>query len=79
MEGKPDFFRNQLLNAGLKRCHNTRQVSSGYLTLPKPTSDILKRSVIYRATQQWNTLPENMKIMKRSIKQKLMRETTQLE
>ena len=30
MEGKPDFFRNQILNAGLKHSHNTRQVSPGY-------------------------------------------------
>ena len=83
IEGKPDFFRDQLLNAGLKHSHNTRQVRLGYLTVPKPTSNILKRSVIYRATQHWNTLPENLKkiqskyLFKKSIKQKLMRESTQ--
>ena len=77
MEGKPDFFRDQLLNAGLKHSHNTRQVSLGYMKPPKPKSDILKKkSVIYRAIQQWNSLPENLKIIKnkylfkRSIKQK---------
>ena len=64
MEGKPDFFRDQLLNAGLKHSHNTRQVSLGYMKPPKPKSDILKKSIIYRATQQWNALPENMKIIK---------------
>ena len=85
IEGKPDFFRDQLFNAGLKHNYQTRQVSSGYLGLPKPNSELLKKTVIYRATQQWNSLPGNIKrikskyLFKRSIKQILMRETTQLE
>ena len=44
IEGKPDFFRDQLFNAGLKHNYQTRQVSSGYLGLPKPNSELLKKN-----------------------------------
>ena len=85
VEGKPDFYRDQLFSSGLKHGYQTRQVSSGYLPLPKPKTETLKKCVFYRATQQWNSLSVNIKQIKskysfkKALKKRLLDEITQLD
>ena len=43
IDGKPDFYRDQLFSSGEKHRYQTRQVSTGYLSLPKPNTEILKK------------------------------------
>ena len=56
----PLFIQSQIVFSNTVHGHNTRASSNGQLVLPRPKSNSLKRSFIYRSLSLWNDLPRHL-------------------
>ena len=56
----PAFFAEGLVSVSDTHGHSTRGASNGHLALPRPRSNVLKNTIIYRSISLWNELPENI-------------------
>lgn len=57
LSANPDFLLAQLAYSGQTHTYQTRQVSMGQLSLPRPETNNLKHTNTYRASSEWNQLP----------------------
>ena len=64
---KPFSLFLQLLPANERHSHNTRQASSGHLTLPAPKTNALKKTVMYRAIAYWDVLPPHLTLARHTF------------
>lgn len=60
---KPTSLFSQLLLASDSHNYGTRQSVRGKFTLPKPKTDALKKTVMYRAITYWNRFPSHLVLM----------------
>ena len=58
-----DFFKDTFLDVLFRHSFNTRYSTRGNLTLPKCNTEYLKKYFIYSAINQWNLLPNHLKVM----------------
>ena len=58
-----DLFKDTFLDVSLSHYFNTRYSTRGNLILPKCNTEYLKKSFIYSAINQWNLLPNHLKVM----------------
>ena len=58
------FFLDTFLDVSLSHSINTRYSTRGNLILPKCNTGYLKKSFICSAINQWNLLPNHLKVMK---------------
>ena len=54
---KPSILYNTISFSSDRHHYSTRHVTRGNFTLPKARTNAIKRTVIYRAMQEWNALP----------------------
>ena len=57
---QPVFLYNQIFRCHQVHCHLTRSANDGQMMLPHPKSNVLKKTVIYRAINHWNNCPLNI-------------------
>ena len=58
-----DCFKDTFLDVSLSHSFNTRYSTRGNLILPKCNTEYLQKSFIYSAINQWNLLPNHLKVM----------------
>ena len=56
-----EYFTSYFHKAGDVHTYATRFASNENLELPKPKTNYLKRSLLYRGTCCWNSLPSDVK------------------
>ena len=57
-----DYFKGTFLDVSLIHSFNTRHSISGNLVLPKCNTEYFKKSFIYSAITEWNSLPTAIKV-----------------
>ena len=64
---KPFYLYSELLLACESHNYGTRHALRGAFTQPKPKSDALKKTVLYRAITYWNRLPKYLVLINSRI------------
>lgn len=59
--GKPHCCFDKIKCVNQTHSHCTRHAYSADLVLPRPKTNFLKKSVLYKATQLWNELPKELR------------------
>ena len=57
----PPNLRHSFLRVCDKHHYSTRSATSSCLSLPKPRTELLKRSLLYSGPYVWNSLPNHLK------------------
>ena len=56
----PVSIHSQIIFSSSVHDHNTRNARNGQLAIPRPRTNALKKSFIYRALALWNNLPSEL-------------------
>lgn len=65
--GRPASFSAQLKFCGETHTHGTRSVMKQLLVIPQHKTKLLKRTVLYRVSVEWNKLPNSARSSKRAF------------
>ena len=60
----PRFIFNNIIYSSNVHTHSTRAASRGQMTLPRPKTNYMKKTVIDRSIAHWNSLPDDVSSIK---------------